>query len=194
MDVKTTGRRQVTLLGAAMLVVCLVAPQLRAQPDVSGTAAGDLPTETVSINFGKAPLGLARGQTARFTVVNPAADRQGCGEAGTGCAALGVSIVVSLLDQHGALITRSAEVGIPPGEFRSIDFDRDALPVPGDPGSGRLQTRPVVRLTLVRTALQSVEAPALLDSIEIVDNLTGETTVLIPAMLLPAVQKVWVAK
>ena len=193
MDVKMTGRRQVALLGVAMVVVCLVAPQLRAQPDVSGTAADELPTETISVNFDKAPFGLARGQTARFTVVNPAADRRGCGDAGTGCAALNVAIVVSLLDQHGGLIARSAEVAIPPGEFRSIDFDRDALPVPGDPGSGRLQTRPVVRLTFVRSASQSVEPPALLDSTEIVDNLTGETTV-IPAMLLPAVQKVRVAK
>jgi hypothetical protein len=194
MDVKMTGRRQVTLLGAAMLVVCLGAPQLRAQLDVSGTAAGELPTETASINFGKAPFGLARGQTARFTVVNPAADRQGCGDTGTGCASLSVSLVVNLLDEHGGLIARSAEVVIPPGEFRSIDFNRDALPVPGDPGSGRLQTRPVVQLTLVRSAWQSVEAPALLDSTEIVDNLTGETTVLIPGMLLPAVQKVWAVK
>lgn len=196
MDTKRPGRTRLALLVVSVLTVCGVPPQLRGQPDVSGTAAGEPPTETLSINFEKAPFGMARGQTARFTVFNPGdtVDQQGCGERGTACSNLTVSVVVAMMDQQGSRIAQSAEIEIPPGEFRSIDFNRDAFLLPGEPDTGRLQIRPVLRLAFARSALQGFDVPRLIDSIEIVDNLTGMTTVLVPALLVPAIQKVRVAK
>jgi hypothetical protein len=195
MDMKTKRRVRLTLFVVSVAALSLVPPQLRAQPDVSGTAPGEPPTETLSINFEKASFGMARGQTARFTIFNPnePVDQQGCGDHGTACASARVSIIPALLDQQGSLIAQSAEIEIPPGEFRSIDFNRDAILLPGESGTGRLQTRPVLRVAFARSALQDFDVARLMNSIEIIDNLTGRTTVLIPA-LLPAVQKVWVAK
>ena len=196
MDTKRPGRTRLALLVVSVLTVCGVPPQLRAQPDVSGTAAGEPPTETLSINFEKPSFGMARGQTARFTVFNPVdtVDQQGCGEHGTACADLTVSVVVAMIDQQGSRIAQSAEIEIPPGEFRSIDFNRDAFLLPGEPETGRLQIRPVLRMAFARSALQGFDVPRLMDSIEIVDNLTGRTTVLVPALLVPAIQKVRVGK
>jgi hypothetical protein len=195
MDTKWTGRTRLTLLVVSVLATCVVPPQLRAQPDVSGTAAGEPSAETVSIDFERDSFGMARGQTARFTVINPAArtDQQGCGEFGTACARVTVSVVVTMMDQQGNLVAQSAETEIPPGEFRSMDFNRDAFLLPGEPGTGRLQIRPVLRMAFARSAPQGFDE-RLMASIEIVDNLTGRTTVLIPALLLPAIQKVRVAK
>jgi hypothetical protein len=203
-----TGQARLTLLVVAV-AVSAIQPQLRAQADGSHTAAAEPPTETLSINFERVSFGMARGQTARFTVFNPNEPehkseliRQ-------------ISLVVDMMDQQGSLIAQSAAIEIPPGEFRSIDFNRDALLLPGEPGTGRLQARPVLRIAFARSALQGFDVmdqqgcgehgtacasvsitniPRLMDSIEIIDNLTGKTTVVMPALLLPAVQKVRVAK
>jgi hypothetical protein len=191
MDTKWPGRTRLTLL-VSVLAVLVLSPPLRALQDGSDTAAGEPPTETLSFNFARAPFGMARGQTARFTVFNPAdtMNRPGCGEHGTLCSHLTVSIVVDILDQQGNLIGRSAAIEIPPGEFRFVDFNRDAFLLPGEPGNGRLQIRSVLRIAIAQGALQGSDVARLMGSVEVIDDLTGRTTVLIPALLLPAIQKV----
>lgn len=209
MNTEWTDRGRLTLLVVAVVAVSAVQPQPRAQADGSNTTVGEPPTETLSINFEGASFGMARGQTARFTVVNPTEPGHKSEQTRQ------VSIIVEMMDQQGGLIAQSAEIEIPAGEFRSIDFNRDAFLLPGEAGTGRLQMRPVLRMAFARSTLQGFDTtnqdgcgeqgtacadvtvnsvPRLLDSIEIMDNLTGKTTALVPAFLLPAVQKVRVAK
>jgi hypothetical protein len=80
------------------------------------------------------PLGLARGEMLRFTAFNPGSPDEG-GEP--------IRMQMKLYDAHGSVIAESAEVVIPPGEFRFVDFNRDDLPLAGEPGTGRLQVRTV---------------------------------------------------
>ena len=45
---------------------------------------------------------------------------------------------VRLYDAQGRVVAESTEVGIPFKQFRSFNFNRSALPFPGEPGTGRL--------------------------------------------------------
>ena len=77
-------------------------------------------------------LGLARGETLRFTAFNP----ESTGERGEP-----IRMQMKLYDAQGNVIAASPEVVIPPGEFRFVDFNRDDLPITGDPNTGLLQVR-----------------------------------------------------
>lgn len=77
-------------------------------------------------------MGLARGETLRFTAFNP----ESTGERGEP-----IRMQMKLFDAQGNVIAASPEVMIPPGEFRFVDFKRDDLPIAGDPGTGLLQVR-----------------------------------------------------
>jgi hypothetical protein len=144
-------------LGAlTLLVLCLLQPKVRAQ-------------EEVSLVFHTISWGMVRGQTARFTMFNPnepvktELTRQ-------------VSFVeVMLLDARGSVIAKSDEIAIPPGAFRSVDFKRDDLPVAGD----RIQTRAQVRYRsfYLVDRTRAIGFPP--TSIELIDDDTGHTTLLI---------------
>ena len=77
-------------------------------------------------------MGLGRGEMLRFTAFNP----ESTGERGEP-----IGMQMKLYDAHGDVIATSAEVMIPPGQFRFVDFKRDDLPIAGDPGTGLLQVR-----------------------------------------------------
>jgi hypothetical protein len=79
-------------------------------------------------------VALAPGDTLRFTAFNPAP----AGEVGEP-----ISMQMRLYNENGRVIANSAEVAIPPGEFRTIFFKRDELPLAGEPGTGILQVRTV---------------------------------------------------
>ena len=139
----------------ALLAVCLVQPQVRAQQEAS-------------LVFHTTSWGMARGQTGRFSVFNP-------NEPSERERRRMVLIQVELFDASGAVIARSDEIAIPPGEFRSVDFDRDALPVAGEPGTGRVQARAQVRYRSFYL-LDRIKATGFVPSIELIDNSTGRTT------------------
>lgn len=80
---------------------------------------------------------------------------------------------MKVFDNGGNLIAQSAELVIPPGEFRSFDFNRDALSLPGEPGTNRAQARIKPFFNFESERLSPVLA-----SLEIVDNRTGKTVVL----------------
>src|SRR5262245_17644787 len=144
-------------LGAlALLVLCLVQSQARAQ-------------EEVSFVFHTISWGMGRGQTARFTIfntnepVNTELTRQ-------------VSLVeVMLLDARGAVIAQSDEVAIPPRAFRSVEFKRDNLPVAGERAQMRAQVRYRSFYLVDRT--RAIGFPSA--SIELIDDDTGHSTLLI---------------
>src|SRR6266498_2400514 len=101
---------QVRRAALALLALCLIQPQVRAQ-------------EEVSLVFHTISWGMVRDQTARFTVFNPnePSERE----------RREVFVQVTLLDARGAAIAQINEIAIPPGAFRSVDFKRDDLPVAG---------------------------------------------------------------
>jgi hypothetical protein len=110
-------------------------------------------------------MGIAPGQTLRVTLSNPP-------PAGSKARRKPIVGRVKFFDESGNLIAQTDESVIPPGEFRSFDLDRDALSLPGETGTGRLQTRGSWSL-IPRHASGQVMA-----SFELIDNLTGKTVVL----------------
>jgi len=144
---------QVRRAALALLALCLIQPHVRAQ-------------EEVSLVFHTISWGMVRGQTARFTVFNPnePSERE----------RREVFVQVTLLDARGAAIAQSNEIAIPPGAFRSVDFKRDDLPVAG----GRAQTRAQVRYRTF-SIVDRTQLTVFPTSIELIDDATGHTTLLI---------------
>ncbi|MCM3900159.1 MAG: hypothetical protein ND866_00480 [Pyrinomonadaceae bacterium] len=142
------------LAALALLALCLVHPQARAQ-------------EEAAFVFHTSSWGMVGGQTARFSVFNQIepSERERLGP---------VFIQVMLFDASGAVIATSDEIAIPPGEFRSVDFNRDDLPVSHEPG-GRVQTRAQVRYRSFYL-VDRTRAVGFAPSIELIDNSTGRTT------------------
>jgi hypothetical protein len=152
-------RNKSVLCVATLALVVFSFFQLRADAQSSGR-----PDETIVIGQ-TALVGLARGDLLRFTAFNPLKTESGRPNEP-------ISLQLKLYDAHGHVIAESPQVEIPPGEFRSIDFNRDELPVPGEPGTGRAQVLYNVRYVLRDRNIFAAT------SLEIVDSSTGRTTVL----------------
>jgi hypothetical protein len=123
------------------------------------------------ISAGKDNLfGIVPGQTLRVSTLNtlePAAP----GEDGRNFKIL---FAVTLLLSDGSVIARTDEIALDPGDFHSVDFKRADLPLSGEFGE-RLQTRAKVVLTKF-SLTKKTEFPS---SVELVDDITGKTTVFI---------------
>ena len=146
----------IRLVALALLVLCLFQPKVRAQ-------------EEVSLVFHTISWGMARGQTARFTIFNPIEP------VNTELTRQITLVEVMLMDARGAVIAQSDEITIPPGEFRSVDFKRDDLPVAGERAQMRAQVRYRSFYLVDRT--RAIGFPPA--SIELIDNDTGHSTLLI---------------
>ncbi|HEY9431844.1 MAG TPA: hypothetical protein VI260_10325 [Blastocatellia bacterium] len=147
-------------LGAlALLVLCLFQPKVRAQ-------------EEVSLVFHTISWGMARGQTARFTIFNPSEP------VNTELTRQVTFVDVMLMDARDAVIAQSDEIAIPPGEFRSVDFKRDDLSLAGDL-AGRVQTRAQVRYRSFYLVDRTRAIGFSPTSIELIDDDTGLTTPLV---------------
>jgi hypothetical protein len=152
-----------------LLVVCFAQQGICAQQPEgkSATTAGHSePDEVRAVRYSYAWV-LIRGQTARISVVNP-------NEPSEREQRQTVFIQVVLFDADGAVIAESDEIAILPGKFCSVDFNRDALSLAGEPGSGRLQTRAQVRYRSFYL-LDRTRAIGFPTAIELIDNLTGQT-------------------
>jgi hypothetical protein len=113
-------------------------------------------------------MGIVPGQTLRATLLNPRSS-----------GADDMHSRVKLFDANGSVIAQSAELVIPPGEFRSFDFNRDALSLPGERGTGRLQVRARLEVSTVDPSSLTTDPGAsrlLAASFELIDNSTGHTT------------------
>jgi hypothetical protein len=108
-------------------------------------------------------MGIVPGQTLRVTLFNPPAS-------GSEASPEPVSGHVKIFDGLSGQIAQSPEKVIPPGEFRSFDFNRDALPLPGEPGTNRAQVRIKPFFNFESGRLSPVLA-----SFEIVDASSGRT-------------------
>ena len=135
--------------------------------------SGGRGNDVLNSGFGNdVTTGIVPGQTLRVTISNPPS---------SGSKAKGNPVIgrVKFFDGSGNLIAQSDESVIPPGEFRSFDLDRDALSLPGEMGTGRLQTRGSWSLILPDASPRQARAPGwVAASFELIDNVTGGTEVL----------------
>jgi hypothetical protein len=124
---------------------------------------------TFTLTFNGQTAGLVRGQTLRLTASNR-------NEPGSRGGSEPVRATATLFDAHGRPIAQSAEVEIPAGEFRSIEFDRDDLPLAGEPGTGRVQVHSQVRYRMFTIVDRTQLSPP---SSEILDKSAGMTTAIV---------------
>ncbi|HYV07912.1 MAG TPA: hypothetical protein VFB82_25190 [Blastocatellia bacterium] len=108
-------------------------------------------------------VGLARGQKLRFTAFNPSTTESHERNEP-------IRMQVLIYTGTGESIAESPAIVIPPGEFRFVDFDRDDLPVTGEPGTARAQLR-----TIPLWGLRSHSRFNVSTSLELVDDTTGST-------------------
>jgi len=106
-------------------------------------------------------LGLGRGDMMRYTAFNPVTTKSGSPNEP-------ISLRLRVFDAQGNVIAESPEVRIPPGEFRSVDFNHDELPIAGEPGTTRKQIRTQALWGLRHR--NTIHVPT---SLEIVDSTTG---------------------
>jgi len=113
-------------------------------------------------------IGIVPNQTLRVIALNtfaPAAPGEDRRE-------FKMQFAVTVLLEDGRVIAQSDEITLDPGQLRSVDFKRADLPLSGEPG-GRLQAH--ARLIWKKLHLKA-EFPS---SVELIDDITGKTTVLI---------------
>ena len=144
------------LRGAAFVLVALSFFQLpasaqRSQPQITRSGA-------------TAMVGLARGQRLRFSAFNPSTTESSREHNEP------VRMQLKLYDASGVVIAASPEVVIPPGEFRFVDFNREDLPIAGEPDTQRAQVR-----TQVLWGVRSRERFQLPTTLELIDNQSGES-------------------
>src|SRR5262245_7641253 len=80
-------------------------------------------------------VGLQRGDMLRFTAFNPPTTE-------SGQPTEPLSLRLRFFDEHGDAVAVSAEVVIPPNQFRWVDFNYDDIPITAD-STGRKQVRTV---------------------------------------------------
>jgi hypothetical protein len=153
--------------GMIILLIGMIAlSTVRAAARESGSLAE---LEEVTFVFHTISWGMARGQAARFTIFNPNEPVK------TELTRQVTFVEVMLLDARGDVIAQSDEIAIPPGAFRSVDFKRDDLPVADERAQTRAQVRYRSFYLVDRT--RAIGLPP--TSIELIDDDTGHTTLLI---------------
>jgi hypothetical protein len=166
-----------TLLVPAVQKAREVSPPSSVSTGTTGNTAvqSSANDEPLIFFLGGIPLGFVRGQTMRISVVNP--DSQPQAPDGRKFKML---VAPLILNAQGDVIAAGDEITLDPGEFHSFDFDRDQIALEGEPGTGRLQVRSQIRFRFFsivdRTRITPDEIPT---SLELTDNSTGSTTVLI---------------
>jgi hypothetical protein len=132
--------------------------------EIIPSQGGGSGNDTINSGFGNdIIMGIVPGQTLRVTLFNPPFSESGAQNEPVGGH-------VKVFDGSGNLIAQSPEQVIPPGKFRSFDFNRGALPLAGEPGTNRANVRIKPFYNFRSERLSPVLA-----SFEIVDGSTGRT-------------------
>jgi hypothetical protein len=134
--------------------------------EIIPSQGGGSGNDTLNSGFGNdIIMGIVPGQTLRVTLFNPPFSESGAQNEPVGGH-------VKVFDWSGNLIAQSPEEVIPPGKFRSFDFNRSALPLTGEPGTNRAHVRIKPFYNFGSERLSPVLA-----SFEIIDAITGKTKV-----------------
>ena len=108
--------------------------------------------------------GFVHGQTARFSVAYPSTTEESTAP---------VRAQVTLYDARGNEVARSREVEVLPRQFGIFDFDRDDLPLAGEPGTGRLEVRAGIQVIFMDGSVRHVKLPV---TREVWDTRTGSNS------------------
>jgi hypothetical protein len=132
--------------------------------EILPSQAGDSGNDILKSGFGDdTMMGIVPGQTLRVTLFNPPASEAAPQDDP-------VNGHVKVFDRSGNLIAQSPGQIIPPGESRSFDFNRNALPIQGETAANRAQVRIKPFFNFESTRLSRVLA-----SFEVIDNNSGKT-------------------
>jgi hypothetical protein len=138
------------------------------------TQAQTQQTRQISIIQDMAPVGLAYAQTLRISEFNPN-DPQAPGADGRK-----YKMLLAFLILDGSVVAQSTEIVLPAGEFRFFDLDRAALNLAGENSTGRIQLRVRVRLLITLPSADRTHPDTDFPfSLELVDDATGKTTVMV---------------
>jgi len=157
-----------------VLIGMIVLLTVRAQAQTPGT------TE----DFANAVVTLSAGQTLRVSVINPLPPPA----PGEDARKFKMLFAVTIFDDAGAVLARSAEITLNPGQSHSFDFHRANLPSPEGTDTTPLQLRSEIRRlhTPFPVPIRIVSAD-LNVLVELIDSFTGQTqltTYLAPGVLL----------
>jgi hypothetical protein len=162
-------RHALKFASVALLAFGLLQPNVFALQPINTSAPQT--GGTFTLTFNGQTTGLGRGQLLRLTASNGIEpDTRGGSEP--------VKALATLYDAQGAPIADRVEVEIPAGEFRTFDFDPEQLHLTGEPGTGRIQVRTQIRYRSFAILDRTQLSPP---SIEIIDKISGITTVAIAA-------------
>jgi hypothetical protein len=110
----------------------------------------------------KTPIGVMPGNKLRFSFFYPT-------EAGS----QPVRVTSYTYDSYGNLLKQTDPVILRPGDFQTVDINRDDLPLAGEEETGRLQIRPGIQVVLMDGSVRPIKLSV---SMETVDNRTGKTS------------------
>jgi hypothetical protein len=115
---------------------------------------------------------LAREETLRVDLTNGLVSKQREDDPPR------VYALVKLYDSTGKVIAQSQKVNLPLNQARAVTFNRTAIPLRGDPRTGRLQIRVGVELQTTdrNTIYVSTAGGGVWASLKVIDNATGKLT------------------
>ncbi len=124
--------------------------------------------------YASGAVGITRGQTARWHVVNP---RLPIPTTAPVC-----SVTLSFTNAQGEVL-KSDSVSVKPGESRSLDLNADSDLPPGGTRSA-IHAQAVVPVTGPVDELTGRGTCPLLATLEVVDNRSGQTSILMEGTLV----------
>jgi len=129
-------------------------------------------TRQITIVQDLAPIGVAFGQTLRYTWANTTPDTETR-------VFEPLRVAARLLASDGEVLAQASAAAVGAGEFQSFDFARAALEASGDPSTGRLQMRVEVTIIGQTKYLDIVLKRGRLfhSAVEVIDDVTGDTSV-----------------
>lgn len=133
------------------------------------------PARQISIVQEMAPVGLAFGQTLRYTLANT-------NQPGTEPPVFEpLRVTVRLLAEDGGVLAQASAEAAKPGGFAFVEFARPEVARSGDPITGRLQLRTEITIA-GRTKYPDIVLKRGITSgfhhaVELVDDITGRTSV-----------------
>jgi hypothetical protein len=161
------------LVALALLAVCLVQlPTQAARAAEGGSVASYTQTFTLLV-------GIAPGQTLRLSLAN-LIKLEGREED-----PVEVSARAVLYDERGVVIAQTEATTVPLDWIRPFDFDREAILLPGEGETGRLQVRGMLEARYTNVSKREAKtideklAEFLPASFQIIDDTTGAATAIV---------------